>query len=183
MKPRWLNRIALACLATLLLASPLLAGCVQVQVTDEGRDAATPTPYTELASPREARDLALLGIEFNPPLKFEEVVAAGRLALVVAVENRGLSIESQVDVEARLTGVGETDELVKRSQTVESIAPGEVRLVRFESMVLLPYRSAYVMTVSVLPVTGETRTADNQRSYRLSLSVPTSTPVTTFTAP
>lgn len=183
MKPWWQRRIAVACLATLLLTSPLLAGCVQVQVTDEGRDAATPTPYTELAFPREARDLAILGIEFNPPLRFDEIIAARRVALVVAIENRGLAVESQVVVDAWLTGSGETQELIKRSEILESIAPGEVQLVRFESMSLLPYRSAYVMTVSVTPAPGETRTSDNQRSYRLSVSVPTPTPITFTTVP
>lgn len=183
MHSRWRNRIAAACLAGVLLASPLLSGCVQVQVTAEVPNAATPTPYTQLESPRESRDLAILGIEFNPPLRAEEVVAAGRLAMLVAVENRGLSEESQVVVEASLTGAGEAEALVKRSEILKSIAPGEVRLVRFESLALLPYRSAYVMTVSVPPLPNETRTADNVRSYRLSLTVPSTTPVPTITAP
>ena len=183
MKPRRLDRFVLAGLVTLLLASPLLTGCVQVQVTDEGPDAVTPTPYTELATPREARDLAILGIEFNPPLRYEEVVAAGRLELLVAVENRGLSVESRVVVDAQLAGAGESDALVKRSETLESIAPGEVRLVRFDSIGLLPYKETYVMTVSVSAAPGETRTSDNQRVYRLSVSVPSPTPISAIIAP
>ncbi len=56
MKPRLANRMALAGLLALLVSSPLLAGCVQVQVTDEKQETATPTPYGELVAPREERD-------------------------------------------------------------------------------------------------------------------------------
>ena len=115
MKPRLVNRVALALLLALLLATPLLAGCVQVQVTDAGRETVTPTPYGELTLPREVRDLAILGIEFNPPLEFQEVIAAGKVTLLVAVENRGLTVENGVVVEARLVGATETDVLVRRS--------------------------------------------------------------------
>lgn len=176
MKPRLVKRVALA----LLLATPLLAGCVQVQVTDEDREAATPTPYGELTSPREVRDLAILGMEFNPPLKFEEVIAAGKVTLLVAVENRGLTVEYGVAVEARLVGATETDVLVRRSERIDALAPGEVKLVRFENMALVPYRPAYVMTVAVSPAPGEVRLADNQRSYRLQVSIPSSTPTPAF---
>ena len=176
MTPRRRNRIALLCLIGLLLASPMVAGCVQVQVTDADDLTATPTPYSEIVSPREARDLAILGIEFNPPLRYEDVVAAGRLTMMAAVENRGVSAEYDVVVEARLVGSSDSDVLVRRTERLQSIAPGEVRLVRFESMALIPYRPAYLMTVSVAPVPGETHVSDNQRSYRLAVSVPSSTP-------
>lgn len=176
MKPRLVKRVALA----LLLATPLLAGCVQVQVTDEDRETATPTPYGELTSPREVRDLAILGMGFNPPLKFEEVIAAGKVTLLVAVENRGLTVEYGVAVEARLVGATETDVLVRRSERIDALAPGEVKLVRFENMALVPYRPAYVMTVAVSPAPGEVRLADNQRSYRLQVSIPSSTPTPAF---
>jgi hypothetical protein len=176
MKPRLVNRVALVLLLALLLATPLLAGCVQVQVTDAGRETVTPTPYGELTLPREVRDLAILGIEFNPPLEFQEVIAAGKVTLLVAVENRGLTVENAVVVEARLVGATETDVLVRRSDRIDALAPGEVKLVRFENMVLVPYRPAYVLTVAVSPAPGEVRLADNQRSYRLQVSIPSSTP-------
>ncbi len=182
MKPKLVNRMALASLLALLLASPLLAGCVQVQVTDEDRQTATPTPYGELTSPREVHDLAILGIEFNPPLKFEEVIAAGKVTLLVAVENRGLTVENAVSVEARLVGAAETDVLVRRSDHIDTLAPGEVKLVRFDNMALVPYRPVYVLTVAVAPAPGEIRLTDNQRSYRLQLSVPTATPTTVFSS-
>jgi hypothetical protein len=181
MKPRLVNRVALALLLALLLASPLVAGCVQVQVTDEDRVTVTPTPYGELTSPREIRDLAILGIEFNPPLKFEEVIAAGKVTLLVAVENRGLTVENDVTVEARLVGAAETDVLVHRSDRIDALAPGEVKLVRFDNMALVPYRPAYVLTVAVSAAPGEVRLADNQRSYRLQVSVPSATPTSATT--
>lgn len=180
MIPKLVNRVALALLLTLLTATPLLAGCVQVQVTDEDRETATPTPYGELTSPREVRDLAILGIEFNPPLKFEEVIAAGKVTLLVAVENRGLTVENGVSVEARLVGAAETDVLVRRSDRIDALAPGEVKLIRFENMALVPYRPAYVLTVAVAPAPGELRVVDNQRSYRLQISIPTATPTPAF---
>jgi hypothetical protein len=176
MKPKLVNRVALGLLLAVLLATPLLAGCVQVQVTDEGRETVTPTPYGELTLPREVRDLAILGIEFNPPLKFQEVIAAGKVTLLVAVENRGLTVENAVVVEARLVGANETDVLVRRSDRIDALAPGEVKLVRFDNLVLVPYRPAYMLTVAVSPAPGEVRLADNQRSYRLDVSIPSPTP-------
>jgi hypothetical protein len=180
MKPRLVNRAALTVLLALSLAMPLLAGCVQVQVTDEGHETDTPTPYGELTSPREVRDLAIMGIEFNPPLQSEQVIAAGKLTLLVAVENRGLTVENAVLVEARLAGSGETDILVQRGERIETLAPGEVKLVRFENMALVPYRPAYVLTVAVAPAPGEFRLADNQRSYRLQVSIPSVMPTPAF---
>jgi hypothetical protein len=176
MKPSLVNRVALASLLALLLATPLLAGCVQVQVTDDNREPVTPTLYGELTSPREVRDLAILGIEFNPPLQFQEVIAAGKVTLLVAVENRGLIVEEGVVVEAHLVGANETDVLVRRADRIGTLAPGEVKLIRFENMALVPYRPAYVLTVAVAPASGESRVTDNQRSYRLQVSVPSSTP-------
>jgi hypothetical protein len=172
MNHRLLHRIGLATMLTLLVASPALAGCVQVQVTDLPVEAATPTPYGELTSSREAHDLAILGIEFNPPLKAQDVIASGKITLLVAVENRGMSAENPVKLDARLVGAGETEVLLENSQTLDSIAPGEVKLIRFDNLVIVPYRTAYIMTVTVSPAPGETRLADNQRSYRLQLSVP-----------
>jgi hypothetical protein len=180
MRPRLVSRAAVALLLALLLATPLLAGCVQVQVTDDDHDTNTPTPYSELTSPREVRDLAILGIEFNPPLKFEEVIAAGKITLLVAVENRGLTVESGVGVEARLVGAAETDVLVRRSERIDVLAPGEVKLVRFENMALVPYRPAYMLTVAVSPAADEVHLADNQRSYRLQVSVPSATATPAF---
>ena len=180
MKYRLANHVALAMMLALLLATPLLAGCVQVQVTDEDHDPNTPTPYSELTSPREVHDLAILGIEFNPPLEFEEVIAAGKITLLVAVENRGLTVENGVAVGARLVGANETDVLVRRTDRIDALAPGEVKLIRFENMALVPYRPAYVLTVAVSPAPGEFRLADNQRSYRLQVSIPSVTPTPAF---
>ena len=182
MTPDWQRRLSVALLMVLLATSPALAGCVQVQVTDADRPTTTPTPYSELTSPREARDLAILGIEFNPPLRYEEVVSAGRMTMMVAVENRGLMAEADVQVEARLVGTGDGDELIRRTERVDAIAPGEVRVVGFDNLSLVPYRPAYILTVTVNPATDETRLSDNQRTYRLSVSV-SSIPATPATAP
>ncbi len=176
MKPKLIHRLTLGILVALLLTSPLLLGCVQVQVTGEKRDEATPTPYGVLSSPREEHDLAILGIEFSPPLKYEEIAAAGKLALLAAVENRGSSVESNVVLEARLTGITDTDRILSRSENLPSIAPGEVGLLHFENLFLIPYRPSYVLTVIVLPVPGEVHVADNQRTYRFQIVFPTPTP-------
>lgn len=172
MTPGWQRRLSVALLMTFLAASPALAGCVQVQVTDADRLANTPTPYSELTSPREGRDLAILGIEFNPPLRYEDVAAAGRMTMLVAVENRGLQAETGVHVEARLVGASDADELARRTERLDTIAPGEVRVVQFDGLSLVPYRPSYILTVTVSPAAGESRLADNQRSYKLSVSVP-----------
>jgi hypothetical protein len=181
MTPGWQRRLSLALVLILLAASPALAGCAQVQVIDADRPTETPTPYSELTSQREPRDLAILGIEFNPPLRYEEVVAAGRMTMLVAVENRGLLAEANVQVEARLVGAGDSDLLADRTEQLDVIAPGEVRLVRFDSLSLVPYRPSYLLTVIVSPAAGEANLADNQRTYKLSVSVPSAsaTPTTT----
>lgn len=150
----------------------LLPGCGQVVITEEVINTPVPTPYSILAAPNAGHDLAILGIEFDPPLRYDEVMAAGRLALLVAVENRGSYLESDILVEARLLGASESDEILRQTAHLDTIAPGEVRIARFESLRLLPYRPTYTLVVTVSPLPGETRLSDNQRTYRFRVILP-----------
>jgi len=178
MKHSPLSRTALSLVLALSLIALLLTGCGQVVITkEEVTNTPVPTPYGVLTAPGGGHDLAVLGIEFNPPLRYDAVVAAGRLALLVAVENRGSYLEENVQVEARLLGLTESDEILKRTTYLDVLAPGEVKVARFENLQLLPYRPNYTLVVTVPPLPGETRLADNQRIYRFRVILPASTPL------
>lgn len=152
----------------------LLPGCGQVVITtnEEVTSTPMPTPYSSLSAPSEGHDLAILGIELNPPLRYNEVLTTGRLALLVAVENRGTYLERDIPVEARLLGVSESDEILRRTTHLDVIAPGEVKIARFEILRLLPYRPTYTLVVTVLPLPEETHLSDNQRTYRFRVILP-----------
>ena len=149
------------------LALPVLAGCAQVEVVDR-----FPLPADKMASiptrtPAE-HDLAVLAIDFDPPLEYEQLtVSPEGVTLLVAVENAGVHTETNVKVEAELSSDGGRNLIARRTGYIDTIAPGEVKIVRFKNLSRIPYRLTYRLRVRVLPVQGETNTANNQRGYDL----------------
>jgi len=151
-------------LGPLLLAALLvLTGCIPaIEVTQSSVPIAVAT-----VAPR-AHDLAILGVDFDPPLDDERLLTGSAVTLLVAVENRGLAAEEDVQVVARLLDVADPEnsrELYAESVVVEKVPAGEVHFVRFTQTVGMPLREHYRLDVEVLPVAGETERNDNLRSY------------------
>jgi hypothetical protein len=151
------------------LPALLLAGCVQVSVLDR-----TVTPEEQgLASlsAREEHDLAILAVEFDPPLDaLQAIPDTGEVTLRVAVENKGYRKEADIQVTTRLS-VSPTGELLQsETQDIESLAPGEIRILQFRGMLPSPYYSQYRLDFEASPVSGETRLADNQKDYEIRIA-------------
>jgi hypothetical protein len=116
--------------------------------------------------------LSILGVEFDPPLDYAQILSRGGVSLLVALENRGLSTESNVRVTAQLldsTDRSEPQKLFDDTVTVKTLAPGELRVVRFPQVSELPRLDRYRLQVQVEPVPGEQNTDDNERTYEIEI--------------
>jgi len=154
------------------------AGCAQLRVVDQdtGVDIAVPAPITVGTVTGAAHDIAIMGIDFTPPLQqTEQALSSSKLTLLVAIENKGVQVESNVVVEARLLS-GTKESLLQGVSSLEAIAPGEVKIASFSDFSLVSLKPDYQLAVHVPGVPGETRLADNDKHFRLQIVGPGSTP-------
>jgi hypothetical protein len=152
--------------ATLLLvvASTILLGC---QPLIEVVQPATPVASPVAVAPDE-RGVAIMGVDFDPPLEAGQLLATGGVTLLVAVENQGQVAEPSVRVTARLfdpDASPRAGDLANETITVKSLNPRELRVVRFTQVTELPIRERYKLTVEVMPVSGERERGDNVKTY------------------
>jgi hypothetical protein len=121
----------------------------------------------------DEHDLAVLAIDFDPSLEYEQIMVKGEQAtLLVAVENIGLQTEADVKVKARLSAHEDDTPILEKTCHIDTIAPGQIKIARFRGISRIPYRRAYRLKVWVLPVLGEVSTANNQKSYDLFVNMP-----------
>lgn len=168
------QRRHIAVLILLGMAAIWASGCSSIQIIDRTPSTIQPTPSPDVQG-MDARNLAVLAVDFDPPLEYDEILAARNrgegITLLVAVENTGQVTERGATVEAELYR-GDGGELVLHQQgTVDTVAPGEIKLVRFKDTEI-PFSYRYQLKVRVLPVEGETRLADNTKSYDLVVTRP-----------
>lgn len=153
----------------MVLASLSLAGCAQIEIVDRAPVSLDVPSLNKVKTPVavDEHDLAILAIDFDPSLDYEQIMVKGEEAtLLVAVENVGLQTETDVKVKALLSTEDDTPILEKTSY-LDAIAPGQIKIARFKGISRIPYKSAYRLKVWVLPVPGEVGTANNQKSYDL----------------
>ncbi len=146
----------------LFLASAFLVGCLpSIEVVQP----ASPLPAPTVAP--DERGLAVMGVDFDPPLEAGQLLATGGVTLLVAIENQGRQTEQAATVTARLYDPESQPgaDLANETITVRSLAPGELRVVRFTQVSDLPVRSRYKLAVEVSPVPGERERDDNARVY------------------
>lgn len=151
--------------AIALLAMSLPSGCVQIEVLDLRRSEAVPTPIPRPSAGE--RDLALLALNFEPPLEEEGMPGGEGVTLLVAVENMGVWTETNVRVEARLSSYDGKEVLLEKTGYIDVIAPGETKVVRLRSPARIPYRPVYLLEVRVSPVEREAHSANNHKSYEI----------------
>jgi len=169
----WLRSILVI---VFLLIGAWASGCAQVTVTSQEPvpDAiGNPEPFTPGQAGGERAGVIVLGIDFDPPLRPQSVMAAGRLTLLVVVENLGSRPTEGVVIEARLTGPTDSDLLMQRSLPIAPLAPGETRIVSFDHVPLLPARSTYLLSVTAIGntgVDGEGSVVRNSKFYRFDVS-------------
>jgi len=154
-----------------MLASLSLAGCAGVEIVDRAPVSLDTLSLTENTTPVDEHDVAVLAIDFDPSLEYEQILAKGEQAtLLVAVENIGLQTEADVTVKARLSTYEDNTLILEKTCYIDTIAPGQIKIARFKGISRIPYQSAYRLKVWILPVPGEIGMANNQRSYDLHIS-------------
>ena len=89
------------------------------------------TPVNTVESVRLAEDVAILSIDFDPPLG--SVAGSTRQrALLAVVDNRGTEPQPKLLVEAEVVNADSGATLGKAVERVTNLTPGEVKVVRFE---------------------------------------------------
>ncbi len=165
-----LRRLRVAVLLSALLLV-FLTGCTQFQVETRQLDILTTTTHDVSARPPE-HNVAVLAIDFDPPLDtIRSLDDLKAVSLLVAVENTGLASERNLTIRAELRlDSREPSPILVRTATVDQLAPGEVKVVRFQGLSEIPIRTEYWLKVRAIPVVGESDVTDNQRIYRLQLT-------------
>jgi len=161
-------RRTISVLPALLVVLALTACQPLIEVVQPAPDGA-PAFSLATVTPDE-RGVAIMGVDFDPPLDAAQIMSNGGVTLLVAIENEGQVTEPLVRVSARLTDPqdGSTfSDLVNETITVRSLAPDEVRVVRFTQVTELPLRSHYKLTVEVLPIAGERDCDNNVKTYEI----------------
>jgi len=153
------------------------AGCAQIRIMeqDTGLDILAPAPITVGTATGATHDIAIMGIDFAPALKAEQILSSNKITLLVAIENKGVQVENNVVVEARLLS-GTQEALLQGVSRVEAIAPGEVKIASFSDFSSISLKPDYQLAIHVPGVPGETRLADNDKHFRLQIVGPGSTP-------
>jgi hypothetical protein len=157
-----------------LMVAVISSGCVNVEVIDRSPSALNGMPALGQETTEE-HNLAVLAVDFDPPLNYEEILACKSrgegITLLVAVENTGVSTERNVLVQARLSELSGEAVYVEKQGTIEAIAPGEIKIVHLRDTDI-PFSFEYTLSVSVSPVVGETRIDDNFKAYDLLITQP-----------
>jgi hypothetical protein len=149
--------------ATLLVLALLLAACApSLEVVPDRRAPQTPV---STVTPQQ-HDLAIVAVDFDPPLDFAQIRNNGGVTLLVAVENRGQSVETDVRIIAQLQDPNDRlRELSREAVMLGQLNAGALRMVRFTQVSDLPLRERYRLVVSVDAAVGEIDTDNNSRSY------------------
>ena len=169
-----LRRPQVAAFIALALAASVLSGCIKIQVIDRAPAASRATAVIDEVL-FEEHDLAVLAVDFDPSLEYEKIIARRSrgegITLLVAIENTGLQTEQSVAVQIELSRDGTETAFLQKEGSIETIAPGEIKIVHFEDAEI-PFSYQYLLKVYVEPVPGETQLDDNYKSYDLLITQP-----------
>ena len=158
-------------IVNLVLMLVALVSCAEVEVVDKTPVAGTADSFASPLKPEDRKhDLAVLALEFDPPLSYQRLIIRQRaVTLLVVVENSGTETERNATVRAKLTSSDDPDFVVAQDASVESIAPGEVQIVRFARLDDIPYHRSYHLEVSVDPIEGEVDLGDNRKAFDIEI--------------
>jgi len=157
-------RTALA--STALLAYLVASGCGSISVADNTPTSSTPALSSEVSdslATGPSHDLAIMGVDFDPPLDVDRIANHEPITLVVGVSNQGNRRETNVRLTADLWSVDRSQHLLHSEQTMGSIAAGNVVPVRLVNTRTPPFLTVYHLSVDIVPVDGESNTQNNSR--------------------
>ena len=168
MWPKKGNRVIVGFAVVAVLALIALTGCARVEIVDSTVVSTPDFSPDQVATGDGTHNLAVIAVDFDPPLNYQQMIIQRRsVSLLVAVENSGNSEEKDVTVLVQLTTPDDAELFQTRGASLASIAPGEVRVVRFAHLGEIPYHQIYHLEVMVEPVDGESDYADNLRAFDL----------------
>ena len=158
----------------LILVATILLGCQPlIEVAQPAAQVSSPGAGTAVATVApDERNLAIMGVDFDPPLEAGQLLATGGVTLLVAVENQGMMVEPAVRVTARLydpDAPAKAGDLANETVTVKTLNPGELRVVRFTQVTDLPILERYKLLVEVAPAPGEKQRQDNVKTYDITV--------------
>jgi hypothetical protein len=156
-------------LLVLVAVSATLLGCQpSIEVVQPVSPLAPPTVMPE------EHGLAIMGVDFDPPLEAGQILTSGGVTLLVALENQGQFTEPTARVTARLYDPESprSADLASETITVRGLAPRELRVIRFTQVTDLPVRMRYKLAVEVSPAPGERELLDNVRIYDILVHPP-----------
>ncbi len=135
----------------LLLALVLVASaCSGVQVNVRGG-----TSHAIKNRPADgSSDLAIVGVDFDPPLDYVDSIRRNGIMLLVAVENRGDVPMSGVRIHATLRYGRDEQEVLKRSGILPTLVPHRIVVYRFPRMRRIPVRQSYTLHIRLLSPGG-----------------------------
>lgn len=142
----------------------LVSGACQpsIEVVDPRVPVATVVP--------SAHALAIIGVDFDPPLDSPQLGAQGGVRLLVAVENQGRYPEFDIEVSAQLRDPAMRnagDVFLNETVVIAVLEPGEIRLVPFSQVTALPVRGRYELVVGLAAPHGELELRDSSRVYTI----------------
>ncbi len=153
-------------LVLLLAAGRLFEAPLQGKPTSDG----VASPPIALGAPVSGPDVAVTAVDFEPPLRSSSNASSGDISLLVAVENKGVRREKDIQVVAQI--MGKEDELLySDTRMVDSLAAGEGRVVQFGRLSGLPLRPSYTIKVWTSPVPGEEQLDNNAKTFRVPVSL------------
>ena len=160
-----MRRLAMvAALSALIL---MLSSCelvVEDQQADQTNRQQTSLSQSVAALPKY--DVAVSGIDFDPPLRRERPLDPQKpVKLLAAIESKGTMPLSRLVVEARITSES-GDFSAQDRMVLEKLAPGETKVVEFDGMApatMLPKSPSYRIRVSVSSLESDANPVNNSR--------------------
>jgi len=96
---------------------------------------------------RQEQTLAIVGVDFDPPLDYVDALRKRGIMLLVAVENRSNTTIKGARIVARLGGVDR--KALERSGVLPHLPPHTIVVYRFPRMRNIPIRDLYTLTIEV----------------------------------
>ncbi|HMA35869.1 MAG TPA: hypothetical protein VKY74_15495 [Chloroflexia bacterium] len=162
------RRLRAGVLATMLVSALAIGGCGSISVNDSTPTSAAPPPppsqATDSLMPSPRHDLAIMGVDFDPPLDADRIANQEPVSLIIGLSNQGNQQETEVLVTADLWDAAGTQHLLHTQQMVDSIAAGNVLPLRLTNASAPAFFSRYRLIVKVSAAAGETNLANNSRT-------------------
>ncbi len=135
----------------------------QLQVATEAKMAsATVSPISG--------SLTIMGVDFDPPLRYQNIAAAHGITLLVALENRGTQPAKGIILTATLVDKANSQRvIVRRRVYIDQIEGGQVKVQRFPRLEGLLLHKDYQLIVQVTSYATQQNILD-QRNFSIHIS-------------